>query len=65
MRIIWFRKQNQLYFFPRPGLQGKTMTLYKTGQEAPRTQTYTWVKYTDGTTIPSPTSEERKIPLSK
>lgn len=41
------------------------MTLYKTGQEAPRTQTYTWVKYTDGTTIPSPTSEERKIPLSK
>lgn len=41
------------------------MTLYKTGQEAPRTQTYTWVKYTDGTTTPSPTAEEKKIPLSK
>jgi len=41
------------------------MTLYKTGQEAPKTQNYSWVKYTDWTITPSPTNEEKIIPLSK
>lgn len=40
------------------------MALFKTGQEAPRTQNYYWVKYTDETTTPSPTAEEKIIPLS-
>lgn len=39
--------------------------LYKTGEKAPKTQNYNWVKYTDGTTTPSPTSEEKIIPLDK
>lgn len=41
------------------------MAIYKTGQEAPKTQNYSWVKYTDWTTTPSPTNEEKIIPLSK
>ena len=39
--------------------------LYKTGEEAPRTGRYEFVKYTDNTTFPSPTAEEKIIPLSK
>ena len=41
------------------------MATYKTGEKAPKTQNYYWVKYTDGTTTPSPTSEEKTIPLDK
>jgi len=39
--------------------------LYKTGEEAPHAGNYRFVKYTDGTTTPSPTAEEMIIPLSK
>jgi len=39
--------------------------LYKTGEVAPHTGQYEFVRYTDGTTFPSPTAEERIIPLSK
>lgn len=38
---------------------------YKTGDTAPRTGRYKFVRYTDGTTTPSPTAEERVIPLSR
>lgn len=40
-------------------------TLYKTGDKAPVTANYQFVRYTDGTTSPSPTSNERVIPLTK
>ena len=39
--------------------------LYKTGDTAPYTGRYEFVRYTDGTTTPAPTSEERVIPLSR
>lgn len=39
--------------------------LFKTGEKAPRSGGYQFVKYTDGTTTPSPTSEERLIHLTK
>ena len=39
--------------------------MYKTGDEAPHTGQYQFVRYTDGTTSPPPTTEERVIPLSK
>lgn len=39
--------------------------LYKTGEEAPRSGRYEFVKYIDGSVYPSPTTEERIIPLSK
>lgn len=39
--------------------------LYKTGDEAPETGNYEFVQYTDGSTSPSPTWEERVIPLSR
>jgi len=39
--------------------------LYKTGQEAPHTGRYEFVRYVDGTTTPAPTAQERVIPLSK
>ena len=38
--------------------------LYKTGQISNANARYTFVKYTDGTITPSPTSEERVIPLN-
>jgi hypothetical protein len=38
--------------------------MYKTGDRAPMTGNYEWVRYTDGTTFPSPTYEERIIRLS-
>jgi YjzC-like protein len=39
--------------------------LYKTGDTAPYTGRYEFVRYTDGSTAPAPTSEERIIPLSR
>ena len=39
--------------------------MYKTGDTAPTTGRYAFVRYTDGTTTPSPTPEERIIPLSQ
>lgn len=39
--------------------------LYKTGDTAPQAGRYQFVRYTDGTTAPAPTSEERVIPLSR
>jgi hypothetical protein len=38
---------------------------YKTGQECPKTGTYTFDGYVDGTWLPSPTVNESNIPLSK
>ncbi len=40
-------------------------TLYKTGQEAPKSGSYLFVKYTDGTSSPAPTSEEKEIYLTR
>lgn len=39
--------------------------MYKTGDTAPQTGRYQFVRYTDGSTYPAPTSEERVIPLSR
>ena len=39
--------------------------MYKTGQKAPKAGHYEFVKYTDGTTTPSPTTQERIISLKK
>lgn len=39
--------------------------LYKTGEEAPHTGRYEFVRYVDGTTTPSPTRDERIIPLER
>ncbi|MEN9935879.1 MAG: hypothetical protein RLZZ387_2458 [Chloroflexota bacterium] len=39
--------------------------LYKTGDTSPATGRYEFVRYTDGSTTPSPTSQERVIPLSR
>lgn len=39
--------------------------MYKTGDTAPQTGRYEFVRYVDGTTSPSPTSNERIIPLSR
>jgi hypothetical protein len=36
---------------------------YKTGQVSPANANYDWDGYTDGTWLPSPTAEERKISL--
>lgn len=38
--------------------------MWKTGDTAPSTRSYEFVKYTDGTTYPAPTADERSIPLS-
>jgi hypothetical protein len=45
--------------------QMSSNNLFKTGEEAPRTGRYEFVRYTDGTTTPSPTAEERIIYLSR
>ncbi|MEM9419614.1 MAG: YjzC family protein [Planctomycetota bacterium] len=42
-----------------------TKTRYKTGEECPRSATWQFDGYTDGTYTPAPTSEEKFIPLSK
>ena len=39
--------------------------LYKTGSEAPYTAWYVFVRYTDGTTTPPPTNQEREIYLTR
>ena len=36
---------------------------FKTGQTCPTSGSYVFDTYTDGTTAPSPTAEERVIPL--
>lgn len=41
-----------------------TGTTYKTGEKAPVTGSYRFVRHTDSTTC-SPTENERHIPLSK
>jgi len=41
------------------------VNLYKTGEKAPRTGYYDWVSYTDGTTTPTPTLEEKQIYLER
>lgn len=41
------------------------MAQYKTWQEAPKSWTYKWVKYTDWSTTPLPTKEEKEIKLTK
>lgn len=38
---------------------------YRTGDKAPANAWYDWDGYTDGTYSPSPTAEERRIPLEK
>ncbi|MEM9347455.1 MAG: YjzC family protein [Planctomycetota bacterium] len=43
----------------------QTTKLYKTGQSCPQSGVWAFVKYTDGTTYPSPKPEEREIPLAK
>ena len=40
-------------------------TRFKTGQTSPVNGIYIFDGYADGTTAPSPTSEERVIPLSR
>lgn len=44
----------------------KTKTrLYKTGEQAPRSGKYRFVKYSNGRTTPTPTAEEKTIYLKK
>lgn len=38
---------------------------YKTCEESPDDANYKWVEYTDGTTYPEPTEEEKYITLEK
>ena len=38
---------------------------YKTGDISPASAYFEWVKYTDGSFLPSPTSDEMKIPMDK
>jgi hypothetical protein len=54
-------KNNQI----RKRNQMTTSTTYKTGAKAPTSGRYKFVRYTDGTTTPSPTSEERIIRLTR
>jgi hypothetical protein len=39
--------------------------LYKTGQRSPANAYYEWEKYVDGSRVPPPTAEEKKIKLEK
>lgn len=39
--------------------------MYKTGDKAPQTGRYRFVRYTDNTTSPAPTQEERVISLTR
>ncbi len=39
--------------------------MYKTGQTAPQTGRYRFIRYVDGSMYPSPTAEESVIPLSR
>jgi len=38
---------------------------FETGEKCTQTGTYRFDGYTDGTSTPSPTAEEREIPLEK
>jgi len=38
---------------------------YETCQKSPADANYKWLKYTDGTTTPEPTAEEKEIKLEK
>ncbi len=38
---------------------------YKTGEESPANANYDWDGYTDGTRYPSPTADEKRIPLDR
>ncbi|MCY4063110.1 MAG: YjzC family protein [Chloroflexi bacterium] len=49
---------------PRQQTRGTMMAQYKTGQKAPRSGRYNWVRYTDGTRTPRPTTEEQQIRLT-
>lgn len=40
-------------------------TQYKTGEEAPFTGDYVFVRYVDGTTTPAPTANEKEIHLER
>ncbi|NVB40911.1 YjzC family protein [Pseudenhygromyxa sp. WMMC2535] len=40
-------------------------TLYKTSDQCATSGQYAFKKYVDGTTTPSPTQEERVIPLTR
>jgi len=42
-----------------------TKTRYKTGQNCPQTGVYRFDGYTDGTSTPAPTAEEKEIRLSR
>lgn len=42
-----------------------TTTRYKTGEKAPYSGNYQFDGYTDGTSTPAPTQNERVIPLTK
>lgn len=48
---------------PRKQNEGTSMALIKTGEKTPRRGNFDWVRYTDGTTYPPPTAEERRIRL--
>lgn len=39
--------------------------MHKTGDTAPHSGRYSFVRYTDGTTTPAPTAEERIISLTR
>lgn len=38
---------------------------YKTGEQCPKSGTYVFDGYTDGTSTPAPTANESSIPLSE
>jgi len=39
--------------------------MYKTGDKAPQNGRYEFIRYTDGTSTPLPTSQERLIDLTR
>ncbi|PCJ63662.1 MAG: YjzC family protein [Candidatus Hydrogenedentota bacterium] len=43
----------------------QTQTRHKTGEKCMVSGRYRFDGYTDGTTVPTPTAEERQIPLSR
>ena len=44
-------------------MNSSTKTRYKTGEKCPAKGNYKFDGYVDGTRTPSPTAEERRIPL--
>ncbi len=49
---------------PRKPKGGTSVAEYKTGEHAPLSGRYDWVRYTDGTRTPRPTREEQRIRLT-